>query len=128
MDKRLFSKQAIHFLTIVFINFDHGIIPACTQRIESDFGINEFELGLLSSSVFAGIIIGSTIGAGIYDKFKTKSILITCSLFYILSISVFLITKNIMLLHFSRFLTGLFQLFIFLFGLISTGVNKKMSN
>ncbi|CAK88166.1 unnamed protein product (macronuclear) [Paramecium tetraurelia] len=120
MDKRLFSKRTFHFLTIIFINFDHGIIPACTQRIESDFGINEFELGLLSSSVFAGIIIGTMIGAGIYDKFKTKSILITCSLLYILSISVFLITKNIVLLHFSRFFTGLFQVcFINLIGIFS---------
>lgn len=62
----------------------------------------------MNTSVYAGIIIGSIIGAGIYDKYKTKSILIICSLFYILSLSVFLITKNIMLIHFSRFFTGLF--------------------
>ncbi|CAD8141746.1 unnamed protein product [Paramecium pentaurelia] len=85
MDKRFFSNQTFHFLTIYFINFDHGILPACIKRIQLDLEINEIQLGLLSSSVYAGIIIGSMIGTGMYDKYKTKSILIICSLFYILN-------------------------------------------
>ncbi|CAD8056582.1 unnamed protein product [Paramecium sonneborni] len=120
MNHMLYSVKSFHFLTNILINYDHGIIPACIKKIESDLGINDLQLGLLSSSVYAGIIIGSIKGAGFYEKYKTKQILTLCLLFYILSLSLFLLTKNIMLLYFSRFLTGLFQVcFINLIGIFS---------
>jgi len=40
------------------INVDHGILPACTKEVKSDLGLDDANLGLLGSLVYAGLVIG----------------------------------------------------------------------
>ncbi|EGR31685.1 major facilitator superfamily protein, putative [Ichthyophthirius multifiliis] len=43
-------------LSNIFINVDHGIIPAATKQIKEDLKVGDAELGLLGSFVYFGII------------------------------------------------------------------------
>ena len=42
----------------VFINMDHGTVPAATDKIKKDLNINNNILGLFGSLVFLGNLIG----------------------------------------------------------------------
>jgi len=50
--------------TTLLINWDHGIMPACTKELMRDTGISEMDLGLLGSLVYVGLLAGS-VSAGI---------------------------------------------------------------
>ena len=63
---------------------------------------------MMGSSVYGGLVIGSFIGTGIFDKYKTKHIVTISVLCFILRLSIFIVNKNIFLLFISRFLTGFF--------------------
>ncbi|CAD8132967.1 unnamed protein product [Paramecium octaurelia] len=109
MENKNLSIYLLNFVTNALINFDHGIIPACTTDMKFDLGIDDIGLGLMGSSVYGGLVIGSFLGTGIFSKFKTKRIVTISVLCCILSLSLFILTKNIFLLFLSRFLTGFFQ-------------------
>ena len=40
------------------INVDHGILPACTTEVKEDLQLDNANLGLLGSLVYAGLVIG----------------------------------------------------------------------
>jgi len=91
------------------VNLDHGIIPAATKEIKTDLQIAEVELGLLGSIVYGGLLLGSLVAGQIFQKFNSKSIITTTISAYILSLLMFPISKDILLLGLSRFLVGFFQ-------------------
>ncbi len=43
------------------INVDHGILPASTQQVKDDLHLDNANLGLLGSLVYAGLVIGKSI-------------------------------------------------------------------
>jgi hypothetical protein len=43
---RITIIYVVNCLTNVLINFDHGIIPACTKEMKADLAIDDFEVGL----------------------------------------------------------------------------------
>ena len=49
---------AIVFFTNLMINVDHGILPACTKEVKRDLDLDNANLGLLGSLVYAGLVIG----------------------------------------------------------------------
>jgi predicted MFS family arabinose efflux permease len=63
---------------------------------------------MMGSAVYGGLVIGSILGTGLFDKMKTKHIVVLSVLCCICSLSLFIITKNIYLLFVSRFLVGFF--------------------
>jgi hypothetical protein len=48
----------ILFLTTIFINMDHGTIPAATKDIKLDLNIDNNSLGIFGSLVFFGNLLG----------------------------------------------------------------------
>src|SRR4051812_40025738 len=46
-------------ITNLFVNMDHGSIPAATTEIKRDLNINNDVLGILGSLVYFGNVIGS---------------------------------------------------------------------
>ena len=41
------------------INMDHGILPACTEEVRKDIGLDNVDLGILGSIVYLGLVIGN---------------------------------------------------------------------
>ena len=93
----------------ILVNLDHGIIPAATKEIKLDLNIAEVELGLLGSIVYGGLLLGSLVAGQMFQKFNSKSIVVTTVSAYILSLLMFPVSQNILLLGLSRFLVGFFQ-------------------
>lgn len=58
---------SIVFITNILINVDHGVLPACYEKIEKKIGINDFYFGMLGSVVYGGFVIGSAAAAAIYS-------------------------------------------------------------
>ena len=48
----------ILFLTTIFINMDHGTIPAATKDVKVDLNIDNNSLGIFGSLVFFGNLLG----------------------------------------------------------------------
>ncbi|CAD8139831.1 unnamed protein product [Paramecium pentaurelia] len=55
MENRNLLIYLLNFVTNALINFDHGIIPACTTDMKLDLGIDDIGLGLMGSSVYGGL-------------------------------------------------------------------------
>lgn len=98
----------------ILVNLDHGIIPAATKEIKLDLNISEIELGLLGSIVYGGLILGSLVAGQTFQKYNSKSIIVTMVGLYIFGLLLFPISRNIMILGLSRFLVGFFQVIYFL--------------
>ena len=106
----------ILFLIFIFINilmnFDHGTIPAATDQLRSYLDLTDSELGFFGSLVFVGVIIGSLVSLTIINIFNRKYILMVCLILCGLSLFVFTITTNYILLCIDRVIIGTFQAFI----------------
>ncbi|KRX08858.1 Major facilitator superfamily domain, general substrate transporter [Pseudocohnilembus persalinus] len=113
--KKLGLIYAVILCTNVLVNFDHGIIPAATKQIKEDLNIDDVELGLLGSVVYAGLLGGSVAATYVFQNFKTKQIIVSTVVAYALSLALFLVTSNIFLLGVSRTLVGFFQVFLVVF-------------
>lgn len=58
------SKTIIYYvclLTCVVVNMDHGVIPACTQELKAQLGVDDLFIGILGSLVFGGLMVGSVV-------------------------------------------------------------------
>ena len=59
--------MTLKFLFVVFMclnllnNVDHGILPAGSLMIKDDLDLNNFQFGLIGSSVFAGLTVGKSV-------------------------------------------------------------------
>ena len=60
--------------------------------------------------MYAGLVLGSIVGSGIFNRISTKRIVVLSVIFGILSLSL-VMTKSIVFLFISRFLVGFFQVF-----------------
>jgi MFS family permease len=97
--------------------FDNGIIPATTTTLKEQSGLSSLEVGSLGSLVYVGEVIGSMIAIPVYQKVPVKFVLLAC----IVCQSVMLLTfafssNNFRAMATARFFTGLFQVFISIFG------------
>ena len=57
--------------------------------------------------MYAGLVLGSIVGSGIFNRISTKRIVVLSVIFGILSLSL-VMTKSIVFLFISRFLVGFF--------------------
>jgi MFS family permease len=76
-------------LTNIFINLDHGILPAATDEIKIDLGIKDAELGLLGSFVYFGIIAAGFFAGKLYLKYETKIVVLISILLMVLVLFTF---------------------------------------
>ena len=102
----------IFIIINVLMNFDHGTIPAATEQLRNYLELTDSELGFFGSLVFVGVIIGSLVSLTIINIFNRKYILMVCLILCGLSLFVFTITKNYILLCIDRVIIGTFQAFI----------------
>lgn len=86
------------------INVDHGILPACTQEVKDDLGLDNANLGLLGSLVYLGLVIGK--------YFHFMALKVRCFLFPYLTIAIrslsllFVCYVTALLLYYSLFQTN----------------------
>ncbi|KAL4500428.1 hypothetical protein ABPG72_003379 [Tetrahymena utriculariae] len=112
------SKSFIYsicFITNILVNFDHGIVPAASKEIKQDLNLSDFELGILGSVVYAGLLLGSVAASQAFMMIKTKKLIIGVIVSYIFSLLLFLVSDRILILGFSRTLVGFFQVFLVVF-------------
>lgn len=60
---RLFS---ILLISSLFVNLDHGVIPACTSDLKRELEVDDLFIGILGSLVFAGLMAGSLVGGAAF--------------------------------------------------------------
>ena len=110
------TRRWILFLLFTIINslmnFDHGTIPAATDQIRNFLNLSDSQLGLFGSLVFMGTIIGSLISMTVINICNRKYILMICLILCGISLFIFTITKEYILLCIDRVIIGVFQAFI----------------
>eukprot|EP00347_Sterkiella_histriomuscorum_P017387 403349579 len=113
----MISKRVLNFIfTIVFftnlmINVDHGILPACTKEVKRDLHLDNANLGLLGSLVYAGLVLGSLFAMPVFNYCNTKFVLIVCLLLNSIALIMFTVTNEYYVLVLSRICVGFFQVF-----------------
>ena len=113
-----FNRAVVSFLFIlvlfmnILINVDHGVMPAGSIVIKEALGINNKLYGLLGSTVFAGLTMGSIGATILFQKCNTKYVLMIVMILNGFSQLLFVMTKEYYVLMASRFMTGFFQVFI----------------
>lgn len=70
------------------------------------------QFGWLGSTVFAGLTCGSLFATCLYQKCKSKYVLLGVLVANASALALFTVSKAYNLLFLSRFLTGFFQVFI----------------
>lgn len=101
------------------INVDHGILPACTKEVKSDLNLDDANLGLLGSLVYAGLVlgkiilkikffVGSLFAMPIFNFCNTKFVLIVCLLLNSIALIMFTVTNEYYVLVLSRIFVGFF--------------------
>lgn len=97
----------------IIVNFDHGIIPACTKNLKNELQIDDFFLGVLGSMVFTGLMSGSLISGYLFTIYSCKKLILISLVMIILSVTSFCIFSHIrFLLILSRLVCGFFQVFL----------------
>lgn len=100
------------FFLDMLINVDHGALPAASVALKNDLNMGNVELGSLGSLVFLGLVIGSGSATLILNFCSFKWLLAISFLGNGIGLVVFTATKNFVILCFSRFLSGFFQIFL----------------
>lgn len=113
------SLKKIYYVSLlcnVIVNFDHGIIPACTFKLKESLGIDDLFLGILGSMVFVGLMSGSLVSGYMFTKYQCKQIIIFS--LSMISVGIFMFSiagENKFLMIVSRLISGFFQVFLVVF-------------
>lgn len=100
------------FLNVV-MNIDHGSVPAATEKIKFDLGIDDSILGIFGSLVFLGNLIGALVSFSLINFFNRKYLLIISLFLNTSCLCTFIIKKApVYFLFTNRILVGTFQSFI----------------
>jgi len=99
----------VSLITNTFINFDHGIMPACTFKLKQELQIDDLFMGLLGSMVFMGVTSGSLISGVLFTKYECKYLIMFSLAMLVFCIIMFTFAENNkMLLVVSRLISGFF--------------------
>ena len=79
------------FITNIFINIDHGAIPAGTTVLKKENNLDNVQIGIIGSLVYLGLVLGSISAGPIFSSYSSKwvvilSLLITCFFLYLFTI------------------------------------------
>ena len=100
------------FALNMIINIDHGALPAALSNISQDLQIDESVMGSMGSSVFFGLIVGSTCASWIFKHCAYKPILTSSLLLNGVSLLLFTLDSNFNYMCIARFMAGFSQIFI----------------
>jgi MFS family permease len=111
--KKLNRIYLISCICNVFVNFDHGIIPACTFKLKEELMIDDLFLGVLGSMVFMGLMSGSLVSGYMFTKYQCKKLILFSLAMIAVGIVMFTLAgTNKTLLIVSRLISGFFQVFL----------------
>lgn len=111
--KKLNRIYLISTVCNVFVNFDHGIIPACTFKLKKELNIDDLFLGVLGSMVFMGLMSGSLVSGYMFTKYQCKKLILFSLAMISVGITMFTFAgNNKTLLIVSRLISGFFQVFL----------------
>ena len=97
--------------------FDNGIIPATTTSLKEQNGLSSLQVGSLGSLVYVGEVVGSMIAIPAYERMPVKFVLLTCIVCQSVMLLGFAYSySNFRMMASARFFTGVFQVFISIFG------------
>lgn len=106
---------ALMILTNILTNFDHGILPACTSQMQSDFDMDETQLGLLGSIVYLGISLMGMFAGRLYQRFDSKKLTLVALVALQLFLLLFVLSSHKATAYISRFMTGVCQVFLLVY-------------
>ncbi len=93
----------------MFCHIDNGILAVSNEVIKDDLKITESYVGLLTSGLYLGNVVGSIISPVLFAKFRAKHIMVTAALMNAASVIVFSFVKIYWVIFASRVLAGFFQ-------------------
>jgi len=100
------------YLTIItsfmICHLDNGILAVSNENIKKDLNITEADMGLLSSGLYAGNVVGSILSPLIFAKIQPKKTIVVSAILNGITVGVFAITKSFWLIFASRVLVGFF--------------------
>ena len=92
----------------IFIQMDHGSIPASTWNLYKIFNSNQ-EIGLFGSFVFIGNLVGALIYFYLINIYQRKKLLINSMFLISICLITFILTTNTLFLLLNRGILGIFQ-------------------
>ena len=92
----------------IFIQMDHGSIPASTWNLYKIFNSNQ-EIGLFGSFVFIGNLVGALIYFYLINIYQRKRLLINSMFLISICLITFILTTNTLFLLLNRGILGIFQ-------------------
>lgn len=95
--------------------FDMGILPACTVIMMEELKMPNSTFGMLGSMVYVGQVVGSFLAAFFLQTRNTKLVLCLCVILNVIFLLMFTFTKQTWLMVLCRVLTGLFQVFLWIY-------------
>ena len=98
----------------IFIQMDHGSIPASTWNLYKIFKSNK-EIGLFGSFVFIGNLIGALIYFYLINIYQRKKLLIYSMFFISICLITFILTTNTFFLLLNRGILGIFQAYFVIY-------------
>jgi putative MFS transporter len=103
-----------HILWVVLLGvamlvetFDNGVFTYLAPSIRADWGMSLGQVGVISSAVFVGMLIGAVVGGRLSDRFGRRPVLIWSSVAYAAMSLLSALAPNFEILAVSRVLTGL---------------------
>ena len=98
----------------IFIQMDHGSIPASTWNLYNIFNSNK-EIGLFGSLVFVGNLIGALIYFYLINIIQRKKLLVYSMFFIAICLITFILTTNTLYLLLNRVILGIFQAYFIIY-------------
>lgn len=99
----------LFMLTSLFLNFDHGTIPAAIEELKLDLDINETKIGTLGALVYMGTAAGALFLSVIINKINRKKMVALSFFLSGIFIYTFILVKKIWYLYVNRFCVGFTQ-------------------
>jgi len=107
--KKLNRIYIVSTICNIIVNFDHGIIPACTFMLKKELNIDDLFLGVLGSMVFMGLMSGSLFSGYMFTKYQCKKLILFSLGMIAVGIIMFTFSgENKTLLIISRLISGFF--------------------
>jgi MFS family permease len=103
-------------LANLFLNYDTGVIPASLLEIIKEVQLDFSEQALIGSLVYLGLSFASVFVSMILNKFGPSKVCATMLLINSCCCFAFSFTKIKNLLYFSRFLMGISESFVVIYG------------
>jgi MFS family permease len=102
----------------IFINLDHGSIPAATSTLMTELNLDHVALGIIGSLVFLGITIGAVVAGPMFNMYAPKWLIIVSLLCISFFLYAFISATSVLYLGFSRVMCGFFQVNISYIGFL----------